>query len=307
MLFRSNNTNNNNNKNTIKTTINEDIDPLEIPTDNVNNDHINPLNRTISEEYDSDSSNNSDDIAFTTGILDDLGYYTSDESDNEENVTNNGIFTSKFQMGQGNKSKEKSDNKDNKDNKHKKREWPTFREMLTDDTVFNTNFSEIVLQLFVEMGALINDNKLLLRSLHVLQLLKLLKQYDHKDDEIKEMKSDIKSEVKPKSQSQSQSKSSLSSTSVITTNTAESQSQAQSQSQPLPAIPSLDKNSATVPSVEILTNRVPTEDNNSITTDSVTELQLEGEVPSDDQSVNGKTAGLTHGRRKLGFLSRFRH
>ena len=205
-------------------------------------------------------------------------------------------------MGQGNKSKEKSDNKDNK---HKKREWPTFREMLTDDTVFNTNFSEIVLQLFVEMGALINDNKLLLRSLHVLQLLKLLKQYDHKDDEIKEMKSDIKSEVKAKSQSQSQSKSSLSSTSVITTNTAESQ--AQSQSQPLPAIPSLDKNLATVPSVEILTNRVPTEDNNSITTDSVTELQLEGEVPSDDQSVNGKTAGLTHGRRKLGFLSRFRH
>lgn len=82
----------------------------------------------------------------------------------------------------GGKCKGETEKKPKKKKKSKLREWPLMKDLLIDELPEDTN--EVIIDLFIETGALINDSKLLLQSLHVQELqhkVKLIRHEAHSD------------------------------------------------------------------------------------------------------------------------------
>ena len=179
-----------------------DIDPLDIGTggtpslasgkrDNGTEDlsptdtnfGMSALNFEDDVEGDLGRDDSSLELAVTAATLDDYGYETTDDSENGEDGPNrpngpngpNGALLYAFRKFKLNSGRKSGRNK-NKERKVKTREWPTFKELLNEDHLLK--ISETIIELFIETGALINDSKLLLRSMHIRELFKAVQKLD---------------------------------------------------------------------------------------------------------------------------------
>lgn len=154
-------------------------------------------NRESNSPSELDSSNNElnnnlDEIRnfvkLTTGTLDEEGYDTSEDSDNGDEIKLINSFK-KFNLKNNyNTSKTgENDNTENMNDKnsfnnnsiHNFKKWPSFKELLQTDN--EANLSSTIISLFIETSALINDDKLMLQSIHVQELLKKYKELKKPD------------------------------------------------------------------------------------------------------------------------------
>lgn len=174
------------------------IDPLDVgPTEKVGSElifnEIDPRDTNFeqNEEHDMDSKENpfyditehglqiieDEYIKITGASMSELGYEVTDESDNGGDENDGaGLLNSfkKFNMG-GNINQATKDmgTTSTRKSTRKLKQWPVFKDMLNEDNF--EEISEVVIELFIETGALINDSKLMLQSIHVQELYKKVK------------------------------------------------------------------------------------------------------------------------------------
>lgn len=135
-------------------------------------------------------------VKVTIASLEEDGYETSSDSEDGDDDDIHGepiIKSFKTYTMNGDKSKNNSGNSElsfTKGNK-KLKQWPTFKELVNDE---NTSFiSQTIIELFIETGALINDSKLMLQSIHVQELYKKVKWFEA--EIMKEVKEDMKVKI----------------------------------------------------------------------------------------------------------------
>lgn len=115
-------------------------------------------------------------VKITIDSLDENGYETtSDSEEGEEDEGNSGFLMKSFKRFTLDGTRLPPSG----GGSHKKfKRWPTFKDLVGDE---NTTFlSATIIELFLETGALINDSKLMLQSIHVQELYKGVKEIQAK-------------------------------------------------------------------------------------------------------------------------------
>ncbi|TID22543.1 hypothetical protein CANINC_003318 [Pichia inconspicua] len=109
-------------------------------------------------------------VKITTATLDARGYEIIESVEDEVNSN-----LKDFSMESNKKEKKGGQTEKRKSKKKKKKlkEWPALKDLLNDD--LPEEVGELVVELLIEVGALINDSKLMLQSLHVQELQRKVK------------------------------------------------------------------------------------------------------------------------------------
>lgn len=184
----------------------------------VNTDQSEGLKTNITVIEDYEFNHKYDHLGVTAASLNEDGYEVTDDSDSGDeeilikpfrkyNLKNNNEHHEHYEHNNNNDNNdnnitnnegETTENHENEATQPKKKtklkEWPTFKDMLSEENAESVN--EVMLELFIETGALINDSKLMLQSIHIQYLLKILKDLDNHDNDTS-TKTEIKSDAKP--------------------------------------------------------------------------------------------------------------
>lgn len=164
------------------------VDPLYVgPTDHLKHE-VDPKS-SVEDKRDTQirlESNNElrklssvERVKITTATLNIEGYEILEDA--EDDLSCN---FKEFSMDSSEKEKKKESEFEKKKSKKKKKklkEWPVLKDLLNDELPEET--AELVVELLIETGALINDSKLMLQSLHVQELQKKVKYLRNTVDE----------------------------------------------------------------------------------------------------------------------------